>query len=285
MSDHRDDIPDAEIVYRRIHYSMIKKGSLNASAFKLKVKKDEKELSVDRASIYSAEDSKSEGRFPEHNGVVSSLVSKIKGLEYKGKFLNVKSDPRPADEAKNIEANPAHCAITGIPQKPNSDLREIASKLKAQFEPNWEIKLKTCEPLAIYEVTNFTGVISSKPQNITISSAANLERLFGMIEIFSRAGTIVLEAIDTNTSTPIVTVKNFAFARNGDVNYNRNTLEIKNCEHTTELNLNLQDDPSVKHSFWEINLVKNSFKIRTYRTKESPHEYKEPETASFECPN
>ena len=92
----REEIPDEDSLYRRIHFSRIKSGKIRPSAFDLH--EGEVGLSVDWARYCTPEDTLQRARKPRENAVGTWLCGEVRALP--GQV--VRHDPQPDNYAHTL---------------------------------------------------------------------------------------------------------------------------------------------------------------------------------------
>lgn len=129
MSYPVEDIPDEDLLYKRIHIrNDFRDGKVIPGAFRERVEGTDKGMSTDWSKYSTPKKTKNRARKPKENAVISFITLNLISLK-----LNVIHHPEPL--------NRAHTNITGIGRDP-----EIRTKLKDSFV--WEIRFENFPSLS-----------------------------------------------------------------------------------------------------------------------------------------
>lgn len=115
-----------EILLRQIHPSYIESGNLSSQPFR-PTSKDDNKLSVDRSSIFTAEQSYK--HYTAELGFESVGVYGLSVGEFQGETIGCVGDPLEEDNTRGTKANPAH-SLADYSVHNASQQKNVAKRLK-----------------------------------------------------------------------------------------------------------------------------------------------------------
>jgi hypothetical protein len=104
-----EDVPDTDVVYRRVHTSRVIDGVARPSAFPLK-----DGLSTDWQKYSTAEQARKRAPKPSDNGIVSLQIGKVRAVPLEVKHTPIqRSSQQTSRGGVHIEPNQAHVDVIG----------------------------------------------------------------------------------------------------------------------------------------------------------------------------
>lgn len=246
-----EEIPDDDLVYYRIHHSLLVKGELHYNCFR----KQGESMSTDWNKYSDAETSlKRKLKNVGFNAIVSGNVGEIREIrEPNQNALHVTHDPMNPPP----EDNRSHTGVTGLHDKGELKI-SVRKKLMKVFK-NIDIKFDGLIKIGERKADSFRGKIYSGNNEFKLTST----KYDDLLE-FIRFG------ITENFITVIIDDDKSSILHSGNVELNENVIVVLNSNNNLTDGKPFIKSDQYKHCLWDRDLNEEKLIVKLYELKSLP---------------